>query len=377
MTLAERLRLYSHHQQLLAKTARDAEQALRDVVGVYSAHPSAPLSLFARVKNFDAQKFRALEETRAAIRFGAMRGSIHLLPRETAPKIFAATIGDDPKMLARRMQVAGVNAEEYTKFKHDVLKDVCTPMSVRDLRKATNESEKGLGTLLRAMSDEGLVLRVGAAGLRSNDLRYVPTKAWLGAELPKEEREKALVWLAREYLRAFGPARVQDFMWWTTSTKTTVTKIFAQLETVNVGEGFLLLKEDARAFEKIKPFTPDVISVLPKWDAYTMGYPSDGRERFVTRDTQSRIYDKAGDGYGAILLNGLAVAAWDLRSTGNTRDSRDILDVNIDWFEKPNAKLKRAVIQEMERVAAFLECGGVTIKHLGDEHASRALGRLR
>jgi hypothetical protein len=53
------------------------------------------------------------------------------------------------------------------------------------------------------------------------------------------------------------------------------------------------------------------------------------------------------------------------------------LDVNIDWFEKPNANLKQAVIQEMGRVAIFLECAGVTIKHLGDEYASRALGRMR
>ena len=367
----DHIRVYSHTQQHLAKTARSAEQALRDVVAVYSAHPSAPLSLFARTKNFDAKKFRALEETRAVIRLGAMRGSIHLLPRETAPKIFAATIGDDPKMLARRLQVARVNLDEYTKFKREVLKNVRAPMSVRALREATGEKEAGLGTLLRAMSDERLVLRVGADGLRSNDLRYAPTKIWLGEELEKQDREKSLVWLAREYLRAFGPARIQDFMWWTSNTKTIATKILSQIETVDVGEGYLLLQEDARAFEKTKAFAKDVIAIIPKWDAYTMGYAPDGRERFVTRDTQTRIYDNVGDGYGAILLNGLAVAAWDLKSP------KDILQVNIDWFEKPNVKLKQAVIAEIESVAKFLECAGVTLHHLGDEKPSRALGRMR
>ncbi len=371
MNLTEHLRLYTHHQQHLAKTARSAEQALRDVVAVYSAHPSAPLSLFARTKNFDAKKFRALEKTRAAIRLGAMRGSIHLLPRETAPKIFAATIGNDPKMLARRLQVARVNLDEYAKFKREVLKNVREPMSVRALRDATGEKEAGLGTLLRAMSDERLVLRVGADGLRSNDLKYVPTKIWLGEELKPEDKEESLVWLVREYLRAFGPARVQDVTWWIGITNTIVTKILAQTETVDVGDGYLLLQEDVRAFEKIKSFERDVIAILPKWDAYTMGYAPDGRERFVTRDMQTRIYDKVGDGYGAILLNGLAVAAWDLKSP------KDILQVNIDWFEKPNAQLKQAVIAEMERVAVFLECAGVTFQHLGDEHASRAIGRMR
>lgn len=371
MNLIEQIRIYSHQQQNLAKTAPTAEQALRNVIAVYSAHPSAPLSLYARTRNLDAKKFRALEETRAAVRLGGMRGSIHLMPRETAPQIFAAAIGQDPKMLARRLQIARVTADQYAKFKRDVLKNIREPVSVRALRTATGEKEAGLGTLLRAMSDEGLVLRVGAEGLRSNDLRYVPTKVWLGAELPKAERENSLIWLAREYLRAFGPARVQDFMWWTGNAKTAAAKILAQIETLDVGDGYLLLKGQERAFEKAKPFAKDAIAILPKWDAYTMGYAPDGRERFVTRDMQTRIYDLAGDGYGAILLNGLAVAAWDVRGP------KDVLEVDIDWFEKPGAKLKQEVVNALEGVAKFLEREGVKFKHLGDEHETRSVGRLR
>lgn len=367
----ERTRIFSHHRQQLGKQSKTAEQALRAIVAVYSAHPSAPLSIYARTKNFDAKKFRALEENKTAIRLGAMRNSIHFMPRETAPQIFAAAIGQDPKMLARRMQVAHVTADEYAKFKKHVLKNVREPMSVRALREATGEKEAGLGTLLRAMSDEGLVLRVGAAGLRSNDLRYVPTLAWLGEELPKADKETSLVWLAREYLRAFGPVRIQDLMWWIGITKTVATKILAQIETVDVGNGYLLLKADEREFSKVKPFQADVIDILPKWDAYTMGYAPDGRERFVTREMQTRIYDLVGDGYGAILLNGLAVAAWDLRGV------KDTLDVNIDWFEKPTAKLKQSVVAELEGVATFLEAKGVAIQHLGDDKPSRALGRMR
>lgn len=369
--LLEHIRTWSHRQQRLGRQARTAEQALRDVIAVYSAHPTAPLSLHARVKGMDARKFRALEQDKSALRLGAMRGSIHLMPRATAPRIFSATIGQDPKMLARRLRVARVTTEEYGKFKRDMLKNVRAPVSVRALREATGEKEAGLGTLLRAMSDEALVLRVGAAGLRSNDLQYVPLKTWLGEELPKAGREESLVWLAQEYLRAFGPVRVQDFMWWSANTKTVATKTLGQIDTVDVGEGYLLLKKQQRAFEKVKPLTGDVIDILPKWDCYTMGYAPDGRERFVTRDTQTRIYDLVGDGYGAILWNGLAIAAWDLRS------AKDALDVNVDWFEKPGPKLKQAVVQELDILAAFLESRGITIKHLGDEHASRALGRVR
>lgn len=367
----ERARRWSHQQQKLGKTADSGEQALRAVIAVYSSHPTAPLSLFPRVKKLDAGKFRALERERRAVRLGAMRGSIHLMPLETAPQIFYATAGENPRMVDFRLKVAKVTPDEYAKFKASVLKNVREPVTVRALKTVTGESKTGLGTLLRAMSDEALVLRVGAVGLRSNDLNYVPIKNWLGKELPRADKKSSLVWLAREYVRAFGPVRIQDFMWWTANTKSTATEIFAQLDTVDVGDGYLLLKEHARAFSRIKPLASDVIDVLPKWDCYEMGYAPDGRGRFVTRDTQARLYDLAGDGVGAILLNGLAVGAWDLRGI------KDSLEVNIDWFEKPTARLKQGVVAEMEAIGAYLESRGVRIKHLGDEHASRALGRLR
>jgi hypothetical protein len=327
--------------------------------------------LFARTGQLEADKFRSLEQQKVAVRLGAMRRSIHLMPRETAPQIFSATVGTDPRMLALRLQVARVTPEQYARFKRDVLKNVKEPVTVRTLRQMTGEKEAGLGTLLRAMSDEGLVLRVGAAGLRSNDLYYVPLKKWLGAELPTVDRDRALTWLAGEYLRAFGPARFQDLMWWVGIKKGVALKALEGVETVDVGDGYLLCKSQLRAFEKVKPLTSDVLDVIPKWDCYEMGYAPDGRGRFVTPDMQSRLYDLVGDGVGAILLNGLAIAAWDMRSV------KDMLEVNVDWFEKPTPRLKQKVVAEIERLAAFLESRGVKIQHLGDELPGRALGRMR
>lgn len=371
MNFVDQIRLWSHQQQKLGKASKTALTALNDVVAVYSAHPSAPLSLFARTKNFDAKKFRALEVDKMAVRLGAMRGSIHLMPRQTAPLISAATVGQDAKMLARRMQVAGFTPQEYHAFKKVALKKVKEPITVRALREMPGEAERDWSHILRAMSDELLVMRIGAEGLRSNELKYVLIKAWLGEDIPREDKDKALTWLAGEYLRAFGPVRVQDFMWWINTTKTVATRVFANIETVDVGGGYLLLKEHQKAFEKVKPFAKDVIDLTPKWDAYQMGYPADGRERFVTKDMQHHLYDLVGDGVGAILMNGLAVGAWDLRT------AKEVLDVNVDWFEKPTAKLKQAVITELEAVAVFLEAKSIKYSHLGDELEGRTLGRMR
>jgi hypothetical protein len=300
-----------------------------------------------------------------------MRGSVHFMPRETAPAIVAATARRDAKLFDLRLKIARTTPEQYARFKQTILKSVHEPVTVRALRKMTGDSNSAFGTLLRAMSEEGLVLRVGAPGLRSNDLNYAPVKAWLGEPLPKADRSESVRWLTREYLRAFGPIRVRDLMWWTGTTKSVAAEALSQVETVDVGEGYLVLKEHLRAFEKAKPFARDVIDILPKWDCYTMGYAPDGRARFVAPDLQTRIYDLAGDGYGAILLDGLAIAAWDLRGKSDT------LDIHIDWFEKPGAKIKQAVCERFDSVGAFLESRNVTFKHLGDEHPQRAVGRLR
>lgn len=52
---------------------------------------------------------------------------------------------------------------------------------------------------------------------------------------------------------------------------------------------------------------PDVVDVLPKWNRYTVGYATDGRERLAHPDVQGRAYTSAGDGLvGVVLVDGAA-----------------------------------------------------------------------
>ena len=83
----ERAGWWSYDRPRLGRGAPDAGAALRAVVGVYSSHPSAPLSLRARA--FDHEALRRLDAERRALRLRAMRGSIHLLPRASAHPAFA------------------------------------------------------------------------------------------------------------------------------------------------------------------------------------------------------------------------------------------------------------------------------------------------
>jgi hypothetical protein len=156
---------------------------------------------------------------------------------------------------------------------------------------------------------EGVLLRVGAGSLRSNALRYVAASDWLGhPDLPQVDPDEALSWLAGEYLRAFGPARPEDFRWWTGVSKERATVALGSVETVEVGEGYLLPGTDREDFEAVEAPERGSVNLLPKWDCYTMGYAPDGRQRFVRPEARARVYRAAGDGLGLIRVGGEAAA---------------------------------------------------------------------
>jgi hypothetical protein len=124
------------------------------------------------------------------------------------------------------------------------------------------------------------------------------------------ESSDALAWLAGEYLRAYGPARVADFAWWAGVTKRAAANAIATHRTIDVGDDLVLPARDAKAFERVGKLR-GTVELLPKWDSYTMGHAPDGRRRFVHPDVQRRVYTPIGtgfpgDGNPVVLVDGEA-----------------------------------------------------------------------
>ncbi len=90
--IKNKIRYWSLIRQHLVQKSSSLEQVLRDVIGVYSSHPTGPLSLHARVQSFNEKEFYNLDEHQLALRIPAMRLSIHIIPKETAHTVFAVTI---------------------------------------------------------------------------------------------------------------------------------------------------------------------------------------------------------------------------------------------------------------------------------------------
>ncbi len=329
LDLVQRLRAWTFHRQYLGRSAVEPLAALGGVVGVYSSHPTAPLALLGRSVSFEAASLGEMEQRREVLRLPGMRQSIFLMPAESAPRIVAATRQPMEK-LAPRLRYAGLDWEAYTGLKQRVLALAREPMTA-DALQAALKGDKAEGAVdadvrimtgVRVMTYEGLVLRLGTS-LRTDSLRYVATEAWLGHPLEETDPAQSLAWLAGAYLRGYGPARIDDFAWWTGVTRRRAVEGLRAIETVDIGGGLLLCADQHDAFASASPLDPNVVAILPKWDAYTMGYAPNGRQRLVADEHLKRAYSSGGggtlpgDGLPLVLCGGQAVATWSHRFVGN------------------------------------------------------------
>ena len=321
MQFLDRLSAWSFQRQLLHRPSIGPLDALRAVIGVYSTHPTAPLALLARSGSLTPTNFIALEQQRQMMRLPGMRGSGFLVPVDYAPYVFAATRQPQQK-LATRLAYGGVAFDVYRRLTPLVLECCSKPLTPSELR-ACAVSTEDVYLIARILAREGKIIRVGKS-LRTDQLRYVATAAWLGHELEPVDFSEALAWLAGEYLRAFGPARPEDFAWWAGASKGAAAAALARVPTVR-REGMLLRAEDAEAFDRCDPLQSETLAVLPKWDSYTMGYAPDGRQRFIADRFLPLAYTSvtgspgatSGDGLPLVLHGGQAIASWSHRFEGH------------------------------------------------------------
>lgn len=348
MDILSKIRAWTYRRQLLEEGTTTLSEVLTYTIGVYSSHPSAPLSLWARTNTFSAGAFRELEATKAAVRIPAWRGSIFLMELQSAR--LAMAFHEPVKMGAAWYKSIGITEEDLPALRQQVIAVATTPMLPKALREATGgQADRIITSIARHAAHEGHIIRVGSASLRSNSLKYVSTVAWLPDLLEPINQDEAWRDIARRYFTTYGPARVEDFRWWLGAKKTKAEQVVAELETTDIGNGLLLLKEDVAEFEKTKPLPDDAIAILPKWDTYTMGLAGDGRARLIAPEVQSRGYTSVGDGLGLVLVAGKAVATWHHNFSGSK------MRVELDIFDEAIHPLMKKVEAKFEEIATVLD----------------------
>jgi hypothetical protein len=358
-----KLRAWSYRRQRLDRSGESLLGTLDEIVAIYGTQPTAPLTMLARSREMDEAAFARLEVEKEVVRLPAMRGSLHLMPVATAPMIYGA-FPIPVRHIERALTSAGIGPDHYERAKPRLLAQLHEPVAANGIKKSLGISE-GDYMAIRMMLREGLVLRL-ATTPRTDRLRYVATDAWLGGPIADVNPREALAWLAGSYFRAFGPARADDFGWWTGSGKRQSQEILAGIELTDMGDGLLILPEDRQAFDETSPLAGNEIAILPKWDAYAMGYAPDGRQRFIDdphlpyaySTSETKVGATTGDGLPIILRGGRTVARWSHRFAGK--------GLSVDVRPFPGEAIDRAEIEPgFEGIAQLMECNELRLSVMG------------
>jgi hypothetical protein len=322
---------------------------------VYPANPSGPLWILVRAPVTTAAEALAIERDGLVVRSRAMRTSAFVLPASSAPMVTVAT-GQPLDRFAWMLRAAGVAPDAFEAARAAVVNAAGEPRTARELRLAAALDGVDVARLVSYLALRGDLVTLGSSSVTSNENRYVARVAWSARRLsgpssveagPAPTMDTARAWLAGAYLRAFGPARVADLAWWAGIPPSAAAAALMTHETVDVGGGLLVLARDLAAFETTSPLAGGVV-LAPKWDAWTMGYPVDGRARFVDRDVHDRLFDGDGNGLGAVLFAGRAIGAWGLRG------ARGVMEADLDLFDRPTERLREAIGARLGAIAAFL-----------------------
>jgi hypothetical protein len=329
---------------------------------------SAELTAWARVEHLERGVLEgALWKSRMLVKTWAMRGTLHLLPRDELA-LWHAALGTNRRYLRPALwkKYYGITLEELD----HLTEAVATALDGRTMTRDELAREVGrltgspaFGAKL-ALSSWGTVLKPAAFTGRlcfgpslGQRVRFTRPDTWLaetGHSLgPAVDPQAASAAVARRFLAAYGPATFHDIArWWGGGGIATARQWIASLgdEVTAVdleGERAWMLAAHLREARELPPLRS--VRLLPGFDQYVVA-ASCHAGHLLPGDLRSRVYRPQGWLSPVLLVNGRMEGTWRHEVKGSR------VEVVIEPFVKAPAWVRRAAGHEAERLAAFLGC---------------------
>ena len=299
----------------------------------------------------------ALWQERSLVRLWAMRGTLHLVPRGDLPLYVAALSNRRFDLDAPWLKYHGLEAAEVPAL----IEAVAGALDGRELTREDLGREvarrlgdvrfeellaSGWGALLKPVAFQGLLCFGPGEG---NRVTFVRPDQWIGP-FERPDPVESLREMARRYLRAYGPAGVEEFArWWGVQPKA-VRGLFV------AGDGFAQVEvEGKKAWMVDDDFGADaeqawdgpVVRLLPLFDPYVVAVRRGG-DRPLTGPEKDLVYRKAGWISPVLLVDGELAGVWE-HSAG-----KDGLHVDIRPFAALDPEVGERAVAQAERLAAHL-----------------------
>ncbi len=329
---------------------------VRDMCGVHAQVMSAAeLSLWARVDGIERSDVHdALWEQRSLVKTWAMRGTLHLLRADDLPIYTAA-------LRARREVMKDIWFKNRPDSRVAVRRAVAAIDEVLSDRPMTREEVAAAVEARPACADLGPRLRDSWGSLlawsvaeghlcfgpnRGRNVTFVDPRRWLqGFGVADGD---AMVEITRAFLHSHGPATKDELArWWGIPPK----HARVELQRLDLEE---VDRDEQRAFAvagdvaSINRSRAGGVRLLPHFDQYTMMSLATPRV-FIAGDNKPRISREAGWTLPVLLVDGVMSGVWRL----DKRAKRATVDMH--QFVALSASVKRAVRDEVDRLAAFID----------------------
>jgi len=365
-------RLARHHLLERSRT-KDLAAVAGDMGGAQAQlHSAAQISLWSRVHNLEIKHVEKALSERSLVKASCMRRTLFLMPaeqlavfvrgsaRRAEKEIRWARGKGVPERVIERAIDATLDALDQPLTRPEIAEHASRALGVRaqgvhggGWGSRGKVAAVPVGELTYPVVD--LLHLVGARGVvcygpyQNGEPTFVRADAWIPdwQDVPEEQAENMLL---RRYLRAFGPATVRDFAWWSGITLTEAREIWARgqdgFASVDVdGWHATVLREDLDELEQTVFERPQVC-LLPYFDSFLLGHKD--REHLVADEHRAEVYRPQGWIAPVVLVDGRVVAVWKHVQGGER------VRIEVTRFEPVSKRAADRIREEAHDLVRFL-----------------------
>jgi hypothetical protein len=323
------LRALQRHHHAWLNSFGDQEtlvDAVGNRPGFFGPNPVAFLSLLARRPSIllgDLEE--ALINDRTLMRVSAFRGSLFLLNTQDFPIYFRTFHSFLFQRGLQKLFDAKITKAHLLHFA-DLIEegDPSLPMTIPTIidiifpGRRERPSPEICHRIIQKLCDIGVLVRASAKGWKGNEFTYAILKKWVPEiSIKPDNPETARTETVRKYLRAYGPASIEDVAWWTGLPIVQCQRSIAHLRREAVRfhvetyrDDMIGLKETVESLRKRGPIEEE-IQLLPPWDPYTLGWRC--RRRVADKDILPFVFDTNGNAANVIVDCGRVIGLWQFR----------------------------------------------------------------
>lgn len=339
------------------------DEICRKHLGLHSARIMTPfMTLCSRMNTFKPEQLISkLYVEKKLIKLRCMRTTLHILPIDMASVVHMATIDirlADCNLFFKRNNISN----ESIKMFEDLLKDYLSiPQAPEHIEQEIQKHiyfgddkfrKEFAKKILKFYWEKGLLCYVNSAAYwEKEERKYALTQKFYPAiNLHLYDSIIAKEMLVMGYIEKFGPATLQDLVWWSGINVSDIKKVIETntnlIRKIEIGNiTFFVLESEYEKLVSYRKIKEDWVTLLAYEDPALKGY-FETRLRYVNDKDYNSLFNQIGEVRASIIHNGKAIGIWEWDKKNKK--------IKLEYFSVPPKKVKEQVELLKDKYEAIL-----------------------